>query len=221
MDTKFFVAGKACMIENFIYVKENSLSDEICDELISEITRRGELADRSNQVKNGNFGDEQFANGKFGRHDFQVFMPQQTQLKMKEISDCIFDGLEEYKHVIPSASGVNLISEVQKIQHTPVGGGFHEWHCEQGGGWTSARSLVWMIYLNDVSGGGDTEFLYQQIKVQPKKGTLVIWPAGITHPHRGNPPYSNDKYIVTGWFEHPIYDVYHKALTYFKASEQL
>ena len=58
-----------------------------------------------------------------------------------------------------------------------------------------------MLYLNDVKEGGETEFLYQHKRYQPKEGTLLIFPAGFTHTHRGNPPISNDKYIVTGWLE--------------------
>ena len=41
----------------------------------------------------------------------------------------------------------------------------------------------------------------KHLRVKPKQGTLVIWPAAFTHTHRGNPPLSNDKYIVTGWTE--------------------
>ena len=36
------------------------------------------------------------------------------------------------------------------------------------------RTMAWMVYLNDVEEGGETEFLYQQLKVKPKKGTVVI-----------------------------------------------
>jgi len=206
-------------ISNFIYVKENALSADVCEDLISESKRIGSMASRKCS-DNGKFGDEQFVGGKLHREDHQIYMPQQSIYKMDEVSECIFDGLEEYKHVISSAKTQRLISAVYKLQHTPVGGGFHEWHCEQGGGHSAARSLVWMIYLNDVQNGGDTEFLYQHMKVQPKQGTLVIWPAGITHPHRGNPPYSNDKWVITGWFEVPMYDVYEKAVTHFKANQQ-
>jgi len=60
---------------------------------------------------------------------------------------------------------------------------------------------TWMVYLNDVEEGGETEFLYQHKRLKPEQGTLVIWPASFTHTHRGNPPLSNDKYIVTGWTE--------------------
>jgi len=46
----------------------------------------------------------------------------------------------------------------------------------------------------------DTEFLWQGLRVQPKAGTVSIFPASFTHTHRGNPVYSCDKYIATGWY---------------------
>ena len=56
-----------------------------------------------------------------------------------------------------------------------------------------------MVYINDVEEGGETEWLYQQLKIKPKRNTCVIWPGAFTHLHRGNPPMS-DKYIATGWY---------------------
>ena len=56
-----------------------------------------------------------------------------------------------------------------------------------------------MFYLNDVKEGGETEFYHQKIKIKPKAGTLVLFPAGFTHTHKGNMPISNDKYIITTW----------------------
>ena len=61
------------------------------------------------------------------------------------------------------------------------------------------RMLVGMVYLNDVKDGGETEFYYQKLKIKPKRGTLVIWPAYFTHLHRGNKPISNSKYIINMW----------------------
>ena len=64
---------------------------------------------------------------------------------------------------------------------------------------SSRRFLSFFWYLNDVTEGGETEFLYQGKRVDAKQGRIVIWPAGWTHLHRGNPPLSNTKYILTGW----------------------
>jgi hypothetical protein len=89
-----------------------------------------------------------------------------------------------------------------KVQKTKVGGGYHIWHHETDKRDTSNRVLAWMLYLNDVEEGGETEFLYQHMRVKPTMGTFVMWPAGFTHTHRGNPPLSNEKYIMTGWIEY-------------------
>lgn len=98
--------------------------------------------------------------------------------------------------------GDNLNIKYVKVQKTKVGGGYHIWHHETDKRETSNRVLAWTVYLNDVAEGGETEYLYQHLRVKPTMGTFVIWPAGFTHTHRGNPPLSNDKYIMTGWFEY-------------------
>ena len=36
-------------------------------------------------------------------------------------------------------------------------------------------------------------------RVKAKTGRLIIFPAGYTHTHRGNPPIGGDKYILTNW----------------------
>lgn len=94
------------------------------------------------------------------------------------------------------------IAEQVNIQHYAPGGGYRIWHCERWGKGmpSAARHLVFMTYLNTVSDAGGTEFLYQGITVQPKKGLTLIWPADWTHHHRGVVSPTEDKYIITGWF---------------------
>ena len=58
-----------------------------------------------------------------------------------------------------------------------------------------------MIYLNTIEEGGETEFLYLKKREKPVEGKLLIFPAGFTHTHRGNPPLKGDKYILTSWLE--------------------
>ena len=85
-----------------------------------------------------------------------------------------------------------------KIQKTLPTEGYHMWHYEIDSN-PSTRIMVYTLYLNNVEEGGETEFLYQSLRLKPKQGTIVLWPAGYTHIHRGNPPLSGEKYIVTGW----------------------
>jgi hypothetical protein len=90
------------------------------------------------------------------------------------------------------------------LQHYRDGvGGYPHWHCEIAPLDRQAeflhRTLLWSIYLNDGFSEGETEFLYQQRKVVPRTGALLLAPTAFTHTHRGNRPLGGDKYIATSW----------------------
>lgn len=95
------------------------------------------------------------------------------------------------------------IGEINAQKYACGEGGYPYWHSEnypqQGSTDALHRNLLFMFYLNDVSNGGETEFYYQDKKIRPKQGRMVIAPSGFTHTHRGNIPQSNDKYILTSW----------------------
>jgi hypothetical protein len=86
-----------------------------------------------------------------------------------------------------------------KMKKIVPGGGFHQWHYEALGE-DSKRKIVVQLYMNNIDEAGETEFLYQNTRIIPKKNKLLIWPADWTHTHRGNPPIgTTDKYILTTW----------------------
>lgn len=95
------------------------------------------------------------------------------------------------------------LGEINAQKYDVGEGGYPYWHSEiypqQNSTEALHRNLLFMFYLNDVEEGGETEFYYQDLKIKPKTGTMVIAPAGFTHTHRGNVPQSNDKYILTSW----------------------
>lgn len=103
------------------------------------------------------------------------------------------------------ASGIFRLDAIN-LQHYQRGvGNFGHWHSEQyphpadPSQKSLHRVLLWLLYLNDVEEGGETEFFYQGVKLKPKKGSLVVAPCGFTHTHRGNIPRSGDKYVLTSW----------------------
>ncbi|MFC3032981.1 2OG-Fe(II) oxygenase [Pseudoalteromonas fenneropenaei] len=95
------------------------------------------------------------------------------------------------------------LGAIQAQKYTVNQGGYPYWHSEvypqAGHNEALHRVLLFMFYLNDVAQGGETEFYYQQRKLTPKQGSMVIAPGYFTHTHRGNIPKSNDKYILTSW----------------------
>ena len=110
------------------------------------------------------------------------------------LSDDLLDGLIAK---VFRPGGIN-------IQKYVAGqGGYPYWHSEQypkrDNGEALHRAVLWTIYLNDGFEAGETEFLYQQRKIAPRTGSLLIAPTGFTHTHRGNRPEGGDKYIATSW----------------------
>ena len=87
--------------------------------------------------------------------------------------------------------------------YTAGEGGYPYWHCElyprDARGETLHRHLLWTLYLNQEFAEGETEFQFQQRKVTPRTGSLLIAPTAFTHTHRGNRPHGGDKFIATSW----------------------
>lgn len=176
------------MTEDFIRIYEDRIPTELSDRLIQwfdTVSTSGRLRER----RGPNISDTQIAvDG--ARKDF-----------VNEVYQCLGPCMEEYAEDFPFLKGHDMMSSLCVMQRSvPLSGdGYHRWHSERFGMNTVERVLAWTIYLNDVTEGGETEFLYQGLRVSPKHGRIVIWPAGWTHVHRGNPPLSNTKYILTGW----------------------
>ena len=85
------------------------------------------------------------------------------------------------------------------IQRT-LPGEFYHWHIDSGSHQFSQRQLVAIWYLNDVAGpGGETEFLFQDVKIKPQQGKLLLFPPFWTHEHRGVELQAGVKYIATTW----------------------
>ena len=114
--------------------------------------------------------------------------------------------LDEYIEKYPwsCAFGSFGINDSINVQHYAPKQGYHAWHTERFNHEypNVSRHLVFMTYLNDVTENGETEFFHQKIKISPKKGLTVIWPADWTHTHRGISAPQETKYIVTGWYNY-------------------
>jgi hypothetical protein len=121
---------------------------------------------------------------------------------IKCLDKCVKDYIKKYEFC-NWYSPWNIIEPIN-IQYYRPGGGYKVWHTERTSNdpVNSTRHLVFMTYLNDVTDEGETEFYYQNFKVQPRKGLTVIWPADWTHTHRGIPSTTQEKYIITGWFSY-------------------
>lgn len=144
----------------------------------------------------------------FDEHYFAVIGPLGIKMVHPKTGEPVNVTEENYAEVAkPKMDGMIphffRFGDINMQQYLAGSGGYPYWHSEVypqlPDNEALHRILLFMYYLNDVEEGGETEFYYQNKKVSPKKGTMVIAPAYFTHTHRGNVPVSNDKYIITSW----------------------
>ncbi len=107
--------------------------------------------------------------------------------------------VDEYLQAFSVLNNYKFLLYDVKIKKIPIGGGFHSWHFETGGIQNCHRTFVVQLYVNDDFEGGETEFLYQNRREEAVAGDVLIFPAGFTHTHRGNPPIGGHKYLITSW----------------------
>lgn len=182
-------------IENntFIFEQQNALSHELCQEMIARFEQHA---------------DEQYA-GRIGQTANQDNgIKKTTDLVVsgkehwKDIDRALFQSLgmaiKEFRETYPYFKGPFKDMGYGIQRYNP--GEYYHWHIDGGSHDFSQRQLVALWYLNDVPGpGGETEFLFQDIKITPEEGKLVLFPPFWTHEHRAATLKEGIKYIATTW----------------------
>ena len=194
-------------METFIEEIDNHFNKEFCSQVVASF----EILINEGYFVVTNGSDY----GKLNRDDISVFLPDRST-KEKGIDTRNLHGflpdnwIKDYSFLLVDAvnhyikkyglNDVKLFLQQTKFHQVLKGQGYHQFHFENCYQENSNRVIVFMTYLEIPKEGGETEFLYQNKRIVPKVGTTVIWPAGFTHMHRGNPVLEGRKSYLTGWF---------------------
>lgn len=178
---------------SFIYTADQALPDAVCTDMISR-----------------------FENHPAEHYAGRVGQTEHMNVDVKRSTDLVISGKDHWKDIDRElfgsmGSAIKIIRELHPffrgrfkdygyaIQKTVPGEYFH-WHVDSGSHSFSDRQLVAIWYLNDVDGpGGETEFRYQNVRVKPETGKLLLFPPFWTHEHRGVTLEQGVKYIATTW----------------------
>lgn len=109
----------------------------------------------------------------------------------------------------PTQGQIYEVGQEFKHHHDFFTGNSYNYHCLHSG----QRTWTFMIYLNDVEEGGETDFPQIGVKFKPEKGTAVIWKnsngtgsENLAAIHAGLPVIKGKKIIITKWFRENIFD---------------
>ena len=178
---------------SFVFEVQDGLPKAVCREMI----RRFEM--RKEQQYEGLIGQRQW-----------------KQRAIKKSTDLTISGKADWKDIdaMLFASMARTIGafrdrysyfrgrfkDLGYVMQRTLPGEYYHWHIDGGSHEFSERQLVAIWYLNDVEGpGGETEFLYQGLRVSPQEGKLLLFPPFWTHEHRGVTLEKGVKYIATTW----------------------
>jgi Rps23 Pro-64 3,4-dihydroxylase Tpa1-like proline 4-hydroxylase len=129
--------------------------------------------------------------------DLEILNQGNWQAIFQNIQPKIERCMSEYIARSPILSSFALQASGFKIQMYPQNEGYFRWHADAVGGSSGDRVVAMVLYLNDVAKGGETEFFHQEIKVTPRAGHLVLFPAGWNYMHCAHKPESGNKYIIS------------------------
>ncbi|MDH3638196.1 MAG: 2OG-Fe(II) oxygenase [Gammaproteobacteria bacterium] len=179
---------------SLIYEIRNALGREVCQRAVDRFESNPE------QQYPGRIGQGQSLETSIKRStDLRISGRQDWQDIDNALFDSLSAGLGILSRIHPYFAHNEFRDEGYNLQRTSPGEHYH-WHVDSGPGEFSQRQLVAIWYLNDVLGpGGETEFLLQDIAVQPELGKLLLFPPFWTHVHRGKTVERGVKYIATTW----------------------
>ena len=191
---------------NFIYQNEYSICPELCNEIIEMYEMEDNKSDGSTiggiqkKVKDTTDYTIPKNNEKWGKiEEFLYKELHKNILKYVKQINCS-KYTEEFNHGCDSSIFKNQNFEANDfmIQKYEKNKGKYVYHNDFHIVSNKYRVIAFLWYLNNVEEGGETEF-WDNYKIKPTAGKLVLFPACWSYPHRGLMPVSDNKYIITNW----------------------
>ena len=181
-------------LNDLIHVYENNLEPEICDFLVSLFEQVPDKHERHENEGKPNFTQ-------FNLTEHRKLFPEVNKVhniiikKIFEYRDKYYEFIDE--RVFPQE---HSLEQFRIKKYNPGGEDRFDTHVDVVDHTTARRFLSFMWYLNDVQTGGSTVF--KDFVIQPKRGTLITFPPLWMYPHKGEPPISEPKYIMTAYLHY-------------------
>jgi hypothetical protein len=188
-------------IHDLLYINTNSLSRDLCNEIINLFECSCQLYDgvthtgMNKSIKDTTDLMITCAGPSWDR--INNTLSNELNYNVKNYVKKCSKNVSDTYNIMPKQQ---LFSRTMQMQKYNKNTGKYIYHHDYNCSWEdkNMREITFLWYINDVAEGGETEF-WGQYGIKPEAGKLVLFPASWTFPHCGKVPVSNDKYIITGW----------------------
>ena len=204
---------KKYKFKNFIYLEDKFLDKKTCKNFIDAFELRKDLQGPGQVMLP--IGEDKITSSIKKSTDIGLCLWDYNLLNLggefvfpiEEFKSKIKYSLKRYINEYPQLKNIakwNIFPKFNIQKYNPSEAYFG-WHHERNTlkvEYISQRMLVWTVYLNTVTDGGQLEFQSPNLKINAVEGRLCIFPADWTHTHRGIASKTQTKYIITGWFNY-------------------
>ena len=180
---------------SFIFEKQNALPDFLCQDMIARFEAQ---QDDQNVGRAGADAGE----NTLLKKTTDIYASNKPH--WKDVDNNLFRSfamaLQELQQIYPYFSDMRRFKDMGYNLQRYQKGEYYHWHVDADNPVLAPRQLVALWYLNDVKhAGGETEFIFQDVKITPEEGKLVLFPPFWTHEHRAAVIEKGVKYIATTW----------------------
>jgi prolyl 4-hydroxylase len=175
-----------------VIIIDNFLSNKECDNLIN-YSKTKELITSETLNDNGNVTSDYRKSEQIWIKDNENKIAKKISDLCEELLDLPKKNMESLQFVRYDVNGyfkVHYDAEPNKEKKTNI----------------KDRAHTFMVYLNDVDEGGETEFPKLKLKIKPKKGRAVYFKTLLNNGelllnslHQGMPIIRGEKYIINKW----------------------
>tara|TARA_R110000765_G_scaffold282120_1_gene379308 strand:- start:208 stop:780 length:573 start_codon:yes stop_codon:yes gene_type:complete len=176
---------------NWLYVMDNVLTDEECDELINESD--------VNMKKSGVVGEKREGY----RTSFNTFISNDKELNSIKELNLITQTLTDTE--LETHESLCIVRYKEGQEYKAHHDYFHKETMSEELNRGGDRTFSLLFFLNDDFEGGGTLFTKMNLEIRPKKGRLILWKnyldgeQNIMTEHAGMPVTKGKKYVGVKW----------------------
>jgi len=178
-------------LRDLIHVYKNVLDQDTCKFLIDVFENNQDKHERIDRNRSPNFTQfnlTQYSDDNKDLHNLVISKTIEYKKKYYEFVD---------ERCFPKE---NAFEQFRIKKYNNDGNDAFDAHVDVIDYTSSRRFLSFFWYLNDVSEGGETVF--SDLTIKPETGKLVVFPPLWMFPHQGNPPISNEKYLLSTYLHY-------------------
>jgi hypothetical protein len=185
-------------ITDYIRVYESAFPPDMCDELIRRFEASGDTKHELDKMENEEKPIRSYLELGITKDHKDFLDIQAVLMKLTEMASLKYQS-EVPVRTFPREIGCETF-RVQKFRNGTDD--CFKYHVDVQNYASARRFVALNWFLNDVEKGAELYFPHPNIRIQPRQGRLVLYPATWMYPHAVEPCVTGDSYVITTYLHY-------------------